>query len=170
MLLDEAKKLLLANHIEFHAQAFENETAFLRNLDELCPGGRPCAVAALTIPCKNGRKDISLQFNEESGLFLFEELWFGDFSFELFDLNEEALPDELLRIIADILDGKSAVIIAQNLKNHHRLWDGYFHKGETWYEKRLQRIERPKSLWERLLHSQTQYEIFDYYDYRRIII
>ena len=90
MLLDEAKNLLFANHIEFQEQAFENETAFLRSLGELCPGGRPCAVAALTIPSKNGRKDISLHFIEESGRFLLEDLWFGDFSFELFDLDEES--------------------------------------------------------------------------------
>ena len=169
MLLDEAKNLLFANHIEFQEQAFENETAFLRSLGELCPGGRPCAVAALTIPCKNGHKDILLQFNEEDGRFRFEELWFGDYSFELFDLKEEALSDELLRIIADILKGKSAVITAQNPKNRRWLWDGYFYKDDSSYEKCRQKIQKPKNLWERLLHSQTRYEIFDYYDYRCII-
>lgn len=169
MLLDEAKNLLFANHIEFQEQAFENETAFLRSLGELCPGGRPCAVAALTIPCKNGRKDISLHFIEESGRFLFEDLWFGDFSFELFDLDEESLPGELLQTITDILEGKSAVITAKNLKNRRLVWDGYFDKDDPGYKKRLQRIQAPKHFWKRLLHSQTRYEIFDYYDYRCMI-
>ena len=168
MLMNEAKNLLLANHIEFQEQAYKNETAFLCNLDYLCPIGRPCAVAALTIPCKNGHKNISLQFNEEDDCFRFEELWFGDYSFELFDLNEEALQDKLLPTIADILEGKIVVITAQNLKNRRWLWDGYCYKDDTWYEKRLHRIEKPNDFWARLLHSQTKYEIYDYYDYRCI--
>lgn len=60
---------------------------------------KPCKVIALIIRSNNGRNDIELQFNAVYYNFYFEELWFGSYSFEMYNYNEEMLDDDLLERI-----------------------------------------------------------------------
>ena len=131
---------------------------------------------ALVIPAVNGVMDIELQFNQVRGEYIFDDMYFGDYCFEMFDYNPDMLEADLLENIGRIVDGKMAVIVRNDLKRKRWLGDAGFDLsdddnvfGEPGFRAAVARIEKPKTLWQKLTGQREQYEIYDWRTYRRVI-
>ena len=178
MTLDEVKDLLKVNNISFELCEFENEKEYWHHtmLFPYTKIAKPCKVIALLIRSKNGYKNIELQFNELGDNFIFEELRFGDYCYEMFDCEEEILAQELINRILEIRQGKLVIIVVNDLKNKRRIGDACFDRGdedkffgESGFQKAMQRIEKPKSFLSKLFGAKEQYEIFDWNIYQCIV-
>lgn len=178
MTLTEAKMLLEKHRIPFEIVQYENEAAYWHHTTPFpyTKNARPCQVIALVIPSVNGVKHIELQFNQSRREFLFEELRFGGYSFEMFDHAPETLEMDLMDYIFQIADGKLAVIEYNDLK--HKRWRGdacFFMDdaddvfGAPGFREAVERIDAKKSLWNRLRGAQMQYDIYDWHTHRRIV-
>ena len=178
MTLNEAKTLLSENNINFDICEFENEASYWhhRTLFPYTKNASKCKVIALIIASNNKKRNVELQFNEANNEFRFEELSFGDYCFEMFDCNEEMLADDLLERIKEIQSGNFIVIVANDLKNKRWLGDACFDPnddddifGRQGLEKAMARINKKKGFLARLFKSRTQYEIYDWNNYQRIV-
>ena len=178
MTLFEAKKLLTENDFVFKVSEFEDEATYWHHtaLFPYTKNARNCKVLALIITSNNGKKNIELQFNAVDDDFLFEELRFGDFCFEMFDYKEEMLADDLLDRIKEITNGNFTVIIKNDLKNKKWLADACFDLdddddafGRQGFEQAIQRIRQPKGFISKLLKSKLQYEIYNWNTYDCIV-
>ena len=178
MTLNDVKILLSENNIVFDVREYENEAAYWHHVSMFpyTKNAKPCKVIALIIQSNNGRIDIELQFNAIDNNFRFEELWFGGYSFEMFDCNEEMLADDLLDRIKEIQSGNFVVIYANDLKKRSWLGDACFDLngeddafGRSGFEKALERIRKPKGLISKLFKTQKQYEIYDWNTYQCIV-
>ena len=178
MTLFEAKKLLTENNLTFEISEFEDEATYWHHttLFPYTKNARNCKVLVLIISSNNGKKNIELQFNAVDDDFLFEELCFGDFCFEMFDYKEEMLANDLLKHINKIKGGFFSVIVANDLKNKKWLADSSFDLkddddlfGKHGFEKAVQKIHAPKGFISKLLKTKTQYEIYDWNTYQCII-
>ena len=177
MTLFEAKKLLTENGLAFEISEFEDEATYWHHtmLFPYTKNARNCKVLALIISSNNGKKNIELQFNAVDDDFLFEELRFGDFCFEMFDYKEEMLENDLLDHINEIKGGAFSVIVANDLKNKKWLADFSFDLkedddlfGKHGFEKAVQKIHAPKGFISKLLKTKKQYEIYDWNTYECI--
>jgi hypothetical protein len=177
MTLEEAKQLLRTNNIEFNILEFSSEAEYWRH-SVLFPdtkNSKPCKVIAIIIKSNNEKKNIELQFNLRDNGFLFEELSFGDYCFEMFDYKEEYLAKDLLENIRRIMSGSFKVILANDLKKHRWLGDACFDMndddddfGKQGFEKAINRIKKPKSFISKLTKSKVLYEIYDWNTYQSI--
>ena len=178
MTLNDAKILLSENNIVFDVREYENEATYWhhRMLFPYTKNARNSKVITLVVASNNQNKHIELQFNDIGSEFCFEELSFGDYCFEMFDYNEEMLADDLLDRIKEIQSGNFVVIVANDLKKRNWLGDACFVLndeddafGRGGFEKAMERIHQPKGLISKLFRTQTQYEIYDWNTYQRIV-
>ena len=178
MTLNDVKILLSENNIVFDVREFENETAYSYHVSMFpyTKNAKPCKVIALIIKSNQGRMNIELQFNKTANDFIFEELRFGGFCFEMFDYQEEMLADDLLDRIKEITNGNFTVIIKNDLKNKKWLADACFDLdddddafGRQGFEQAIQRIRQPKGFISKLLKSKLQYEIYNWNTYDCIV-
>ena len=178
MTLNEAKILLERNRIPYHIAQYESEAEYLRHLmpSPYIQNIPKCKIIALVIPSVNGVKDIELQFNRLRGEYIFQELWFGGFGFDLFNPEPHILEADLLDTIGRIVDGKLAVIGCYNLKRKRWISDGYYDLtdddnvfGAPGYREAIAKIEAPKTFWQKLTGKQLQYDIYDWRTYRQVI-
>ncbi len=177
MTLYKAKELLSENNIPYEMCEFDDEATYWHHttLFPHTKNAKKCKVIALIIKSNNEKKNIEIQFNSFDDDFLFEELYFGDYSFEMFDYNEDMLSNDLLSRINEIQSGDFVVIVANNLKNKSWLGDSCFDLndddvfGNAGFEKAMQRIKKPKGFISRLFKSKKQYEIYDWNTYHCII-
>ena len=178
MTLFEAKKLLTENNIVFEIKEFEDEAAYWHHTRffPYTKNARTCKVIALIITSNNGKKNIELQFNAVDDDFLFEELHFGDFCFEMFNYTEEMLANDLMNNINEIKGGAISVIIANDLKKQVWLCDSRYNLkddddlfGKPGFEKTVKNIQAPKSFISKLLKTKIQYEIYNWDSYQCII-
>ena len=174
MTLLEAKKLLIENNIAFEELEFENEKEFLQHIAMFpyTKKARSYKIISLVLKSDNGKKNIELQFNELNNIFYFNDLWFGDFDYEMFDYNEKMLAADLMHNITEIIKGNCIIITMTDMK--HRRWcaDARFDLSdgeEIEFQKAMKRIEKPKSFFAKLIKSKKQYEIYDWNTYRCII-
>lgn len=178
MTLDEAKALLSENSISFGLHEFNNEAEYWHHtmLFPYTKNAKSCKVIAMIIRSNNGKKDIELQFNADGDLFRFEELRFGDYCYEMFDYNEDMLADDLIHNIFEIKQGNLIIIVANDIRKKRWLADACFDLsdnddtfGNPGFQKALQRIKKPKSLFSKLLRVKEQYEIYDWNSYQCIV-
>lgn len=178
MTLDEAKELLKEKNISFSLCEFENEREYWQHttLFPYTKNAKPCKVIALCIQSRNGHKNIELQFNRVEDTFVFEELRFGDYCYEMFDCNLEMLADRLIHNITEIIKGKLTIIVSNDLDKKRWLGDACFDRddddksfGEPGFQKAMQRIKKPKSFLSKLLGTKKQYEIFSWNNYQCIV-
>ena len=173
MTLNEGKELLSKNGISFETYEFDNEATYWHHTTQFpyTKNAKDCKVIILSILSKNGNKNIELQFNEVGNNFLFEELRFGSYCFEMFDSNEDTFVDDLLNHILKIKSGYFAVIIVNDLKNKKWLGDTCFDLnnddifGRHDFERAIEQINKPKGLISKLLKTQICYEIYDWNTY-----
>ena len=178
MTLNEAKVLLSKNSISFELCEFQNEAEYLHHtmLFPYTKNTERCKVIAIIIRSKNKKKNIELQFNAVDDIFRFEELWFGNYYYEMFDVKNEFLADDLLARIVEIKSGNFTVISANDIRKKCWLGDAYFARndddvffGEPGFQKTIQRIQKPKGFFAKISRSVKQYEIYDWNTYQCII-
>ena len=178
MTLLEAKTLLERKRIPYQTAQYENEADYWRHLMPFpyTQSARNCKVTVLVIPAVNGVKDIELQFNRRRGEYIFEDLRFGDFSFEMFNWDPDLLEADLLERIGQIVDGKLAVIERNDLKRKRWGGDACFDLtdddnvfGATGFREAMAKIEKPKTFWQKLRGQRIQYDIYDWRTYRQIV-
>ena len=179
MTLQQAQALLTENKIPFAVCEYESEAAYWNCID-LFPYtkyAKDCKVIVLRIASNNGKKHIELQFNAANGTFLFKELLFGTFCFEMFDYAEEMLESDLQNRINKIMSGSVVVIDTNDLTKKRWLSGGYFDLdekdddvfGRLGFENAMQKIEAPKGWLAKMLGCKKQYDIYDWNTYRCII-
>lgn len=178
MTLAEAEELLNKHNISFEPIEYETEKMYWQHamLFPYTANAKPCKVTALVIKSKNDKKDIELQFNAVDHEFVFEELRFGGYCYEMFDIPEDTLPTDLIEKITEIMQGNLTIIVLNDLKKKRWNGDACFDRnddddvfGEAGFQKALQRIENRKSLFTKLFRHQKQYEIYDWNTYRCVI-
>lgn len=178
MTLDDVKVLLTDNNIPFDLVEYSNEKEYWHHtmLFPYTKNAKFCKVLAIVIKSNNGQKNIELQFNEKDGFFYFEELRFGGYCFELFDIKEEMLVETLVDDIEQIQKGKLTVIEANNLNKRCWSGDAIFDLddeddlfGKRGLEKAILHIEKPKGLLSKIFGSKMQYEIYDWNIYQSIV-
>ncbi len=177
MTLEEARVLLSNNNIPHQLCDFHNEAEYWRHTSMFpyTKNAQSCKVTVIVIQSNNTHKNIELQFNVIDGIQKFVELWFGAYSYEMFDCIEEIQADDLMDRVVEIMQGNLKMIIANDLKKKRWLGDACFDLtdddafGNPGFEKAMKRIQKKKGLWEKLTKSQKQYEIYDWNNYQLII-
>lgn len=178
MTINEAQNLLNNNGIPFFQTHYTDEADFYHHA-LMFPYTKKCKkeeIIALVVLSKNGKKNIELQFNNTSDGYRFCELWFGGYSFEMFDVPKNYLAQELLTKITEIMDNKVVFIDANNIKKQRWSADAVFSKedaddalfGITGFQKAIEKINKPKSLWAKLTRSCIAYEVYDWNSYQLI--
>jgi hypothetical protein len=174
MKLDEVKELLIKDNISFEMREYLNEKEYWLHtmMFPYIENAKDFKVIALTIASNNGKKNIELQFNEVNDDFVFVDLMFGDYCFELFDHAEETLATELVKIINKIKSGRLAVIVKNNIKKKRWLGDATFDLddddellGKQGFEEVKQMIKKSRGFISKLFKPQIQYEIYDWNSY-----
>ena len=178
MTLTDAKILLEKRRIPYQTARYEDEAAYWRHCMPFSNPGQAgnCKVTVLVIPSVNGMKDIELQFNFYRGEFVFEEFYFGGHSFAMSDADPDLLEADLLDLIGQIVDGKMAVILAADLKKKRWISDGCFDLtdsdcvfGAPGFRETVEKIDAPKTLWQKLTGQCIQYDIYDWHSYRQVV-
>ena len=178
MTLLEAKTMLERRRIPYQTARYEKEADYFRHLSPFpyLKNARNCKVTVLVIPSVNGVKDIELQFIPRRGEYFFEELRFGGFGFDMFAYDPDLLEADLLDFIGQIVDGKLAIVEAHDLKRKRWLGDARFDLtdddnvfGAPGYREALEKIEKPKTLWQKLTGRRIQYDIYDWRTHRQVI-
>ena len=178
MTLTDAKILFEKRRIPYQIAQYENEGDYWRHCMTFpyTKNARNCKVTALVIPSVNGLKDIELQFNRRRGEYFFEELRFGGFGFEMFAYDPDLLEADLLDLIGQIVDGKLAVIECNDRKRKRWISDACFDLtddddvfGVPGFREALEKIERPKSFWQKLTGKCIQYDIYDWRSHRQVV-
>ncbi len=178
MTLLEAKTLLERRRIPYQTAQYENEAEYWKHCTPFpdTKNARSCKVITLVIPAVNDVKDIELQFNRRRGEYVFEDLWFGGYSFEMDDYDPDLLEADLLDMIGQIVEGKILVILCNDLKR--KRWrsglcfdpsddDNVF--GAPGFREALEKIEKPKTIWQKLTGQRIQYDIYDWRTYRQVV-
>lgn len=178
MTLTDAKTLLERKRIPYQTAQYEDEAAYWRHCMPFpyVDNARNCKITALVIPSVNGVKDIEIQFSRHRGEFVFDELWFGGHSFEMFEYDPELVEADLLDYVGQIVDGKLAVIETNDVKRRRGvsvscfdLTDSDSVFGAPGFREAMKEIEAPKTFWKKLTGSKLQYDIYDWRTYRRVV-
>lgn len=178
MTLPEAKRLFEGRGIPYQTAQYENEAEYWRHCVPFPYTGnaKNCPVVALVIPAVNGEKNIELQFNRRRGEYEFRELWFGAYSFEMFDHDLDLLENDLLDAIGQIVDGRFTVIECSDLRRKRWISDAGYDLsdddnvfGAPGFREAIAKIEAPKTFWQKLTGQKRQYDIYDWRTYRRCI-
>lgn len=178
MTLETARELLQQQGLAFTQTVYDSQTAFWQQMCQVPPAAADQSdrVAALELPSNNGRTKLVLEFHETARGALLEDLWFGGYSFELFDLQEESLPEELGRCMAQIMRGELVFVCAYDLKKQMRRADAAYDCSPEnpasdlpGLQRALRRIEKKKSRISRWLGRKILYEIYDWNTYRAIV-
>ena len=178
MTLLEAKILFEKRRIPYQTARYENEADYFRHLSPFpyLKNARNCKVTVLVIPSVNGKKDIELQFIPRRGEYTFVDLWFGGYSFEMFNWDPDLLEADLLDFIGQIVDGKLAIVEAHDLTRKRWAGDKSYDLtdddnvfGAPGFREAVAKIEKPKTLWQKLTGQRIQYDIYDWRTHRQVI-
>ena len=175
MKLIEVKKLLDDNNYTYAQTVIPNRAEFYRQKG-FHPSIDTGAFALLTIPNPNHEQDIQIIFNDATENPDFYDLEFGGYWYELFDCEEELLPQELLTEIQRIVSGSTYVIFACIIKKGiHWKWDGVYYdlpddemNSMVAFQNTVSKIKSPKNWWKKLTGKTDVYEIFNWTSYERI--
>lgn len=166
MNITEAKQVLREKGAEFEEASYPTEKEYWRHI---CPFyyyeyASDIPVRALTVPCKNGKRHIELQFLERDGEYYFRELYFGTFCFELGEFHEPGQDPEaeLMQHLDSLIAGRYTVLSAADLKRGRLVFDGFRpDMREDTKTAFLQKMSRADSIIGRLNKSSFFYELYD---------
>ena len=167
MTLEEGRRFLAGEGLPYTELHFENERSYWEAVT-LCPGSIPGGeepVTVLRITAPNGHRHLDLQFLGSD----FLDLWFGGFSCELFDMKTEYLERELRSVIRAVMEEGYFCTVCMDRKRGRWRGDSLRDPGEDGSMARtLQKLRRPRSLWERIFHTWRHYEVYNWQEYHRI--
>ena len=164
--IDRAKEMLKRRKARYKEASYATEKDYWRHICEYyyCEHASDNKVRALVIPCKNGGRNIELQFTENNGNFIFTELYFGSFCFELSESTqqEEEQERELNNHLDNLLEGRYTVVTAADLNAGRLVFDGFSPDMPPDTKQRLaDRLGKANSIWGRLGRKNFAYEIYD---------
>lgn len=168
MNIDEAKKLLTDKGLSFIEKAFATQREYWEHCSEFwhmeyastSPDSR---IKALVIPCANGKKDIELEFELKEGEFVFSDLLFGSFSFEIVEfLSEgETVEDEIMKYLPDLLESRYTILTVNQI-GRGVILDSYRPDvTKEAREKLLKAYGSAMSFWGKLLKRRFIAEVYD---------
>ena len=165
MTLEEGRRILAGEGLPFVEQHFEKEGDYWAEAIPWvpCSEGEVRSVTVLRIEVPNGVRHLDVMFRDDE----FEDLCFGGFSYELWEFKDPQAA--LLDCIRDVMTGKSWCIVTVNAKTGRWLGDGLVCvEEEGSLRRKLARLRRPRTWWERMLRTQRLYEVYDWNEYHRI--
>ena len=178
MTLDIVERILRSERIIYSFCDYENEEEFLKHI-YLFPdlsNPDPYKVRSLIIKSNNGYKDIELQFNFMDGVYVFVEMLFGEFGFEMADCEDEYFAEALLDNLFAIFNEQVAILVRNNLTKKKWIGDSLFALdeddpvvGEPAFFRAIERIQAPKTFLEQRRKTQIQYEIYTFSSYQCVI-
>lgn len=179
MTLEEAKVLLNTNKIPFSELTFNNVIEFRKHISPFAnlKNAADCSVKVLVVLSNNKHKNIELQFIDENsdGNYIFVDLYFGQYFYELFDCQNNILQQSIIDEINSIISNDISIIAANNLTKKTWFSIQIFDKKENdgfgilGYEKAIKRINEKKRFFSKLFGRKMQYEIYDWNTYQCII-
>lgn len=169
--IEQFKKCLDNENILYKSQEYDNLEEFYDHL-YMFPvynkKERIGKVKALIIKNDNNNKDIELIFCEDNKDFFFNDMFFGEYSFEFFDwdVNYEEI-DDLLLEIKNIMENNVSVIIINNISKKRYVGDFCFDgTNKDKYQRIINSINKPKSIIKKIFSkSILQYDIYNWNDY-----
>ncbi|MBR3738533.1 MAG: hypothetical protein IKN26_07340 [Eubacterium sp.] len=176
--IESVINMIESKEYEYFIVKYQSETDFLKHIYKFpdLKDSSDCSVKALVLPCKNKHKNIELQFNEINGEYVFVEMLFGDFCFEMYDCPEEILLNEIMRVIYQVFSDLIAIIVQNDIKNKKWIGDDCYYLieddpvfGEPGFFNALSRIQRPQNPFEKMFSNKREYEIYSYSSYQSII-
>lgn len=164
--IDRAKEMLKRRKTRYKEASYATEKEYWRHICEYYyfEHASDNRVRALVIPCGNGERSIELQFTENNGSFIFTELYFGTFCFELSESAEEGeeRERELNKHLGNLLEGRYTVVTAADINAGRLVFDGFSPDMPPDTKQRLaDRIGKANSIWGRLARKKFAYEIYD---------
>ena len=178
MTLGEVQRMLEQREIKYYLRKYNTEKDFIEHI-YLFPETKNASdykVCSLVIPCQNEYKDMELQFNKIDGVYVFSEILFGEFCFEMYDHEEKYFAEDLMHIIFQVISGQIVVIVKNDLDKKRWLGDACFFLsdddpvvGEPAFFRELERIQLPKTFFEEKFLTKKQYEIYSYNSYQCIL-
>jgi hypothetical protein len=178
MTLLEAKTMLERRQIPYETAQYENEAEYFCHLMPFpyLKNAESCQVIALVIPSVNGMKNIELEFLPKRGEYVFHELHFGGYCFEMYNHDADLLEADLIDLIGQVVDRKLGVIEVNDRRK--KRWkstlcfdlsddDDVF--GTRGFRETLEQIDSPKTFWQKLTGQCIQYDIYDWRNYRQVI-
>lgn len=124
---------------------------------------------AVVIKSNNKHKNLELLFIESEEGWLFENLWFGEYSFDAFEYEPDILEEKVLSDIESVVSGDYIAFCVNDLKRKRWLGNGLTKKNGEYAEKVRQNMLKPKSWIEKISRTQKQYELYDWNNYQIII-
>lgn len=173
MTIEKVMDLLAIHNIPYKLCEYDNEKEYLMHVSQFLNDAKvkSCRIRAIVIKSKNGVKDIEIQFNYVDAEYVFEELRFGGFGYELFDVVEDYLSQEIIGIVISIMSGDVCCIEVVDLKRKRWYADASFDLAEDTvdFKQAMHRIDKKKGLLPKIFKTKKQYEIYDWNTYRCII-
>ena len=182
MNIDEAKKLLTDKGLSFIEKDFATQREYWEHCSEfwhmeLASTSPDSRMKALVIPCANGKKDIELEFKMKDGGFVFSDLLFGSFSFEIVEfLSEgETVEGEIMKYLPDLLENRYTILTV-NQVGRGVILDSYRPDiTKEAREKLLKAYGSAFSFWGKLfkrrfiaeVYDRDTYETVEFNDYKR---
>lgn len=127
-------------------------------------------IKVVTIKNPNHSQNLEFTLCKQDDDFVIFDLWFGGYSYELFD------DDSILEKIEEVINNKVHIIFARNAKTNKWFCDmAFFESDEDWendmdeYESTMKRIRKNKSLIWHIFGRTDKYEIYTWNDYKCII-
>lgn len=175
MKLSEVKLLLEESRYNYELTIVPSRSEFYRSKG-LYPTEDIGAFYVITIPNPNHKMDIQIIFMDDAEDSDFYNLEFGGYWFELFDCPEELLKDTLLNEIQDIINGRIYLIVGKDYQKDRWFFDHRFDDSleeennsmEAFY-KNVKKINTPKNWWQKLTQKVYSYEIYNWYNYEKVV-
>lgn len=171
----QVEKLLSEHNFTFDKRIYKNANAFFSENFKFFNRTVESEneIAALIIKSNNRKTNIVLQFNKNSDVFVFYNMYFGCFDFELFNTEEECLEDSILNAVSCITAEKHKFIAVYNLKSKKMIFDCRLdlseHEEKEYYQDLKMKIDKTKSFLKRLIGAETMYEEYDWDSYSSLI-
>ena len=177
MTIEHVKSMLMERRIPFLIFDYDNEEEYLKHVHKYpeLKYAQPCRVKVIVIECFNGYKNLEIQFNEEDGEFLFIELLFGEYCFDMYENQNEFTPNDLMYNIHQVLSEQLAIIVKNDIKRERWISDDCYVLndddpifGEPAFFAAVGYINRPHRFYESLKSPRYQFEIYTANSYQCI--
>jgi len=176
MKLSDVKKIL-DDHSYTYTQMLVTSSLEFYQSKGFRPSYDKGAFVLLSIPNPNHKIDIQLIFNDASEDPDFSDLEFGGVWYELYDCEEDEIPQVLFTEIQRIINGSTYFIFACTVKKGiHWKWDGVYYdlpdaemNNMDAFRKTVGKIKSPKKWWKRFASKTDVYEIYNWTSYEKII-
>lgn len=129
------------------------------------------SVLIKVVSIKNPNHSLNLDFTlyNRNNNFVVYDLWFGGYSFELFDFDDDDLADVILDNIKTVVGNKMHIIFARNAKTDKWFCDCAFYECDDDFEDDMDDYEDTMKRIRKKIGRTDKYEVYTWKDYECII-